>query len=204
MKTAYPSGWGRMSALLLGLAGSLALAGVAVASEAAHGGGHGGLDPAKIQDFIWRTVNFVVFAAVLIKLLAKPAKSFFAKRSQEIATTLEDLEAQKAAALAAVQAAEARLAEVAQEREQIIQQYLAEGEVEKAKILDKANMVAERIKEMARLSIQQETKKAAQSLKEEVVDLATSLATDLIKEKATYADQQGLVKEYLKKVVETH
>jgi len=37
-----------------------------------------------------------------------------------------------------------------------------------------------------------------------VADLATQMAADLIKEKATLADQQGLVKEYLKKVVETH
>jgi F0F1-type ATP synthase membrane subunit b/b' len=57
---------------------------------------------------------------------------------------------------------------------------------------------------MAAFSIQAETKKAAQELKKEVVDLATNLATDLVKEKATYADQQGLVENYLKKVVETH
>ena len=93
---------------------------------------------------------------------------------------------------------------MAQEREKIIQQYKTEGEMERAKILDKANMVAERIKDMAKLSIQQEIKKATQNLREEVVDLATKMATDTIKEKATYADQQGLVEEYLKKVVETH
>jgi len=81
---------------------------------------------------------------------------------------------------------------------------MAEGEVEKAKILDKANVVAERLKEMAALTIQQETLKATQSLREEVADLATKMAEDLIKEKATFADQQGLVEEYLKKVVETH
>lgn len=200
MNPAHPNGWRRLGAIFLGLGSCLALAGAAMAAEAAHGG----VTPEKIQDMIWRTVNFLVFAAILIKLVAKPAKNFFAQRSQGIATTLEDLEAQKAAVEAALKEAEARLEAVAQERELIIQQYLSEGEVERGKILDKANLVAERIKEMARLSIQQETKKAAQSLKEEVVDLATSLATDLIKEKATYADQQGLVKEYLKKVVTTH
>ncbi len=195
------NGWRRAIATWLGLGVWLVLAGVALASEA---GGHGGISPEKITDLTWRTVNFLVFAAVLIKLVAKPAKSFFAKRSTEMAETLEDLEAKKAAAAEALKEAEARLAEVAKEREQIIQQYRAEGEMEKSKILDKANQVAERIREMAALSIQQEIKKAAQSLKEEVVDLATQMATDAIKEKATYADQQGLVEEYLKKVVETH
>jgi F-type H+-transporting ATPase subunit b len=198
------TGWKRPWAVLGGVGAGLLLAGVAVASEAAHGGGHGGVSPEKMQDLLWRTVNFVVFAAILVKLVAKPAKQFFGQRSQDVATTLEDLAAKQAAAEAAVKAAETRLAEVAKERDQVIKQFIAEGEMERAKILDKANQVAERIKEMASLTIQQETKKAAQSLKEEVVGLATQMATDMIKEKATYADQQGLVQEYLHKVVETH
>lgn len=193
----------RTLAVLGGIGAGLLLAGVALASEAAHGDAHG-ISPEKIQDLIWRTVNFVVFAGILIKLVAKPAKNFFGQRSQDVATTLEELEAKKAAAEAAVKAAETRLHEVAKEREQIIKQFIAEGELEKAKILDKANLVAERIKDMAAFTIKQETKKAAQDLKEEVVGLATQLATDMIKEKSTYADQQGLVEEYLKKVVETH
>jgi len=193
--------WG--FAALAGLGFSLVLVGVSLASEA---GGHGGISPAKITDFTWRSVNFLVFASLLIYLLVKKVnvKAFFANRSQEIAQTLEDLEAKKAAAAAALKAAEARLAEVAKEREAIIKMFMAEGEIEKAKILDKANLVAERIKEMASLTIQQETRKATQSLREEVADLATKVATDLITEKATFADQQVLVEEYLKKVVETH
>ena len=194
--------WGLATLLSLGF--SLVLVGLALASEAAHGGGHEGISPAKITDFTWRTVNFLVFAGILIKLVAKPAKNFFGQRSQEIAQSIEDLEAKKAAAATALKEAEARLAEVAKEREAIIKQYMAEGEVEKSKILDKANVVAERLKGMASLTIQQEVRKATQSLREEVADLATKMAEDLIKEKATFADQQGLVEEYLKKVVETH
>jgi F-type H+-transporting ATPase subunit b len=204
MNGARRTGWRRIGAAFWGLGAGLLLAGVAAASEAAAGGGHGGISAEKIQDLIWRTVNFVVFAAILIKLVAKPAKNFFAQRSQDVATTLEEVEARQAASEAAVKAAEARLAEVAKERENVIKQFVAEGEMEKAKILDKANLVAARLKEMAVMTIEQETKKAAQSLKEDVVGLATQMATDMIKEKATYADQQGLVEEYLKKVVETH
>jgi F-type H+-transporting ATPase subunit b len=199
------TGWRRTLAVIGGVGAGVLLAGVAVASEAAHGGAQGhGISPEKLQDLLWRTVNFVVFAAILIKLVAKPAKKFFGQRSQDVATNLEDLAAQQAAAEAAIKVAETRLHEVAKEREKIIQQFIAEGEMEKSKILDKAELVAERIKEMAAFTIQQETKKAAQDLREEVVGLATQMATDMIKEKATYADQQGLVEEYLKKVVETH
>jgi F-type H+-transporting ATPase subunit b len=201
MSLARRTGWLKVGGIFLGLGLGLALAGVAGATEA---GGHGGMDPAKVSDFIWRTVNFLVFAVILVYLLAKPAKGFFAKRSQDISESLEDLEAKKMAAAQALKEAEARLAQVTGEREKIIQQYLAEGEAEKAKILKKAEMVAARLKEMAALTIQQETKKATQELKQEVVDAATQMAQDLIKEKVTPTDQQQLVEEYLKKVVEAH
>jgi F-type H+-transporting ATPase subunit b len=203
------TGWRRALEILGGVGAVLLCAGVAAAAEAhggggAHAAGGHGVTPEKLQELLWRTVNFVVFAAVLIKLVSKPAKKFFGDRTQEVAATLEELEARKAAVEAAVQAAEARLEAVAQEREKVIDQFIAEGEMEKSKILDKANLAAERIKEMAAFTIQQETRKATQDLKEEVVGLATQMATDMIKEKATYADQQGLVEEYLKKVVKTH
>lgn len=203
MNGARRTGGLRIWAALAGFGIALLLAGTALAAEAAHGG-HGGIDSAKLQELLWRTVNFVIFAAVLIKLAAKPVKKLFVQRSEEVATTLEELEAKQTEADKAIEAAESRLAEVAQEREKIIQQYMAEGELEKAKILEKANLVAERIKEMAALTIQQETEKASQNLREEIVGVATQMATDMIKKKATPADQQGLVEEYLKKVGDTH
>jgi len=183
---------------------SLALA--SGGGEAAHGAAHDahGITPAKIQDFIWRTFNFVVFAAILVKLAAKPAKAFFSKRSTDIGESIEELEARKAAAEEALRNAEARLADVAGEREKLMEQFMAEGEAEKKKIIEKAEMVAERIKEMAQLSIEQETKKAAQELKKEVADKATQMAESLIQKEITSTDQTKLVEEYLNKVVEKH
>ena len=58
------SGWQRIGAAFWGLGAVLLLAGVAAASEAA--GGHGGISAEKMQDLLWRTVNFVVFAGILI------------------------------------------------------------------------------------------------------------------------------------------
>lgn len=187
--------------ILLGLALGLLLAGVALAAGGE--GGHG-ITPEKITDFIWRTVNFLVFAAILIKLLAKPAKAFFSQRTSDISESFEELEAKKAEAEAALKAAEERLAQMGAEREKLMEQFLAEGEAEKAKIIQKAEMVASRIKEMAALTIAQETKKAALELKKEVAEQATQMAEEIIKKEITSADQHKLVEEYLQKVVEKH
>ena len=143
------TGWLRIGAAFWGLGAGLLLAGVAAASEAAHGGGHGGISPEKIQDLIWRTVNFVVFAGILIKLVAKPAKNFFAQRSQDVATTLEDAGSQTGGGRGRGEGGGSPPGRSRQRAGRVIQQYMAEGEMEKAKILDKANLVAERIKEMA-------------------------------------------------------
>ena len=192
--------------IFLGLGVSLLLTSLALASgggEAAHGEAHG-ITPAKINDFIWRTVNFLVFAGILIYLVAKPAKQFFAQRASDIGETFEDLEVKKAEAEAALLAAEERLAQVDAEREKLMEQFMAEGEAEKEKIIQKAEMVAARIKEMAALSIDQEIKKSAQELKKEVAEQATQMAEELIRKEITPTDQNKLVEEYLQKVVEKH
>ena len=196
-----------LAGIFLGLGVSLLLTSLALASgggeAAAHGEAHG-ISPAKISDFIWRTVNFLVFAGILIKLAAKPAKQFFAQRTTDIGETFEELEAQKAEAEAALVAAQERLAQVDGERQKLMEQFVAEGEAEKEKIIQKAEMVAARIKEMAALSIDQEIKRSTQELKKEVAEQATQMAEELIRKEITPTDQNKLVEEYLQKVVEKH
>lgn len=186
----------------LGLSSSLLLTGMAWAGGGEHG--HGAIDPAKLDDLLWRTVNFLVFAAILYKLAAKPIKEFFTKRQTDIGSELQDLESQKIKIQKALREAKAQLAAVAAEREQIIQQYIAEGEAEKAKIIAKAEQAAQRLKEMAAMTIAAETKKAAAELKQEIVEAAIQLSEQIVKEKIVPEDQQRLVDDYLAKVVEAH
>jgi F-type H+-transporting ATPase subunit b len=186
----------------VGLCSGLVLAGTAWASGGEHG--HGAIDPAKLDDLLWRTVNFVVFAAVLYKLAARPIKEFFSKRKTDISTEIQDLETQKIKVQKALREAKAQLQAVAAEREQIIQQYIAEGEAEKAKIIAKAEQAAQRLKDMAAMTIAAETKKAAAELKQEIVAAAVQLSEQIIKEKIVPEDQQRLVDDYLAKVVEAH
>jgi F-type H+-transporting ATPase subunit b len=191
----------RIQGILLGLLSGLAMVGVAWASEA---GGHGGIDSAKLNDLLWRTVNFVIFAGIIYKLAAKPVKEFFAGRKTDIRAELQDLESQKIKVQKALKEAKKQLAAVAAEREQVIQQYIAEGEAEKAKIIEKAELSAQRLKDVAVMTIEAETKKAAADLKREIVETAVQLSERLIREKIVPADQQRLVDDYLVKVVEAH
>lgn len=202
MRIGALSSWQRRG-LWLGVLSGVIMAGTAWASGGGEHG-HGGIDPAKLNDLLWRTVNFVVFAAILYKLAAKPIKEFFGKRRTDISTEIQSLETEKIKLQKALREAKAQLAAVAAEREQIIQQYIAEGEAEKDKIIAKAEQAAQRLKDMAAMTIAAETKKAAAELKQEIVDAAVQLSEQIIKEKIVPEDQQRLVDDYLAKVVEAH
>lgn len=193
----------KIQGITLGLLAGLFMVGAAWASEAG-GHGQGGIDPAKLPDLLWRTVNFVIFAGILYKLAAKPIKMFFAGRKEVINTELQDLETEKIKILRALKEAKTQLAAVAAERDQIIQQYIAEGEAEKTKIIEKAEQTAQRLKDMAAMTIEGETKKAVAELKKEIIDTAVKLSEQIIKEKIVPEDQQRLVDDYLAKVVEAH
>lgn len=49
-------------------------------------------EPQNSTDIVWRTINFVVFAAILWYLTAKPIKNFFVGRSERIADELKSVQ----------------------------------------------------------------------------------------------------------------
>ena len=95
---------------------------------------------------------------------------------------------------------EARFRNLEQESEQIVEDYIKQGEDAKKRILAEAEAQAEKLEDMAKRNIEQEFKAAKALLKQEVVDRAMEQAEALIKKSITTQDQNRLVDEYLKKV----
>ena len=144
----------------------------------------------------------MVLVGILFYLLRKPVKQFFSNRTESIKNTLEDLERQKKEAQSKLEEYQQKLSALETERNKIIQDFIAEGETEKSKIIEKAHMAATKIKEEAEMAIQQEIKKAKGLLREEVADLSAKMAEDFLKKHIKDTDHQRLIDEYLTKVVE--
>jgi F-type H+-transporting ATPase subunit b len=170
-------------------------AGLAFASE---GGGHHVTQPN--MDLVYRLMNFGVMAVVLVVLLRKPLKSALSGRIEDIKNELAELEAKKASAQAELAEVTKRVADAQGERAAIVAEFTAQGEREKAKILDAAQTLAARIRAQAQFTIEQETAAAKADLRREVAELSAALAEDLLKQKITAEDQTRLVEEYLAKV----
>jgi F-type H+-transporting ATPase subunit b len=169
-------------------------AGLALASE----GGHHVTQPN--MDLVYRLMNFGVMAVVLVVLLRKPLKSALSGRIEDIKTELAELESKKAQAQAELAEVTKRVADAQGERDAIVAEFTAQGEREKAKILEAAQSLAARIKAQAQFTIEQETAAAKADLRREVAELSAALAEDLLKQKITAEDQTRLVEEYLAKV----
>jgi F-type H+-transporting ATPase subunit b len=184
-------------ATLLGIVLYFAWLGNALAAEVEEGHHH-----LNWTDFAYRTVAFVIVVGILVKLLRKPIVNFLSSRREEIGRLLAELEAKTAEARSEHARAQARLTSLEEETKKIVDELIAEGEVEKARIIEAAHREAEYIQQQAQIAIEQEIQTARDILKEEVADLAIAAARDLIQKKIKAEDQQRLVHEFMTKVVE--
>jgi len=193
--------WPKFFKITVAAMALIAIAGLAYASSGAEGSGAGGsLSPAKLKDLLWRALNFAVLLIVLIKVLAKPVANGLRARQQSIKEQFTDLEERKAEADMAYQTYEEKLASIDQEVSDIIQAAIAQGEAEKARIIEEANRGAEDIKRQAEMAIQYELAAAKLRLREEVAGQAVVMAEELIRKNLQEDDQVKIIENYLAKV----
>ncbi|MGA7279076.1 MAG: ATP synthase F0 subunit B [Desulfocapsaceae bacterium] len=172
------------------------------AADEAHGGGHGegSLSAAKLKDLFWRVLNFIALMIILVKFGAKPIASMLGGRQQQVRDELEDLELRRDAAEKQYREFEAKLATVEKDIDSIVEKAVAQAEIEKAKILEKAEKAVDDLKRASELAIQNEVVEARRELKNEVADQAAVLAQELIVKNLTPEDQVKIIETYLDKV----
>ncbi|WP_287126601.1 F0F1 ATP synthase subunit B [Desulfobacter sp.] len=176
------------------------VAGATVVWASGGGNGEAVLHNAWKDVDTWKVLNFVLLALGCFFIAKKPVAQFFSSRTKGIEEELTDLEQKKAEAERKLAEYQARFRNLEQESEQIIEDYIKQGEDAKKRIIAEAEAQAEKLEDMAKRNIEQEFKAAKALLKQEIVDRAMEQAEALIKKSITTQDQNRLVDEYLKKV----
>jgi len=174
------------------------------ASEAGAGAHHA--DMAKqLKDFGWRVLDFGVLVALIVWALKKAnVKGTLAARQAAIEKALQEAAESKDAAEKKFAEYSAKLATANKEIDDIYAAIRADGEAEKGRIVAEARVMAEKIREQAVQTANQEVLKARNELRAEAARLAVELAEKTIKANIVKGDQDRLVGEYLTKVVELH
>jgi F-type H+-transporting ATPase subunit b len=158
------------------------------------------LSPAKLKDLGWRVMNFIALMFILIKFGAKPIAAGLSSRKDKIKSEIQDLESRKAEAEKSYRDFEAKLASVEKDIDTIVEKAVAQAEIEKVRIIEKAEQAAADIQRQAEMAIQHEVMEARRMLKNDIADQAAAMAEELIIKNLTAADQVKIVEDYLVKV----
>ncbi len=164
----------------------------ATALAAGEGGG--------LADLFWRVANLVLLLAVLVVFARKPVQGFFRDRRDRIQSEVE---------------AATRMREEAEDRHARLQRQLADldseltrirttarerAESERERIIADARASADRVREDARIAIDQELRRAREELRREAADMSVELAAELLRTEVGEADRDRLLDEFIGKV----
>jgi len=178
-----------------------------VGAEAAHpgedtGGPHEGPRFLGLPAWMWKTVNMILFIAVLVWLLGGPAKKFFGDRNGQIRGAADEAKARRAKADQLVSDIQARLSQIEADVKAIQERAEAEGERQRRELTEAANAEAQRVLATARAEVDSRLKHARHELTEYAGELAAQRAEQIVREKITDADQKRIFDESVREVAE--
>ncbi len=145
-------------------------------------------------------IDFLAFMGILIYFAKGPAASFLAKRRAEIVEEMaraSDLRAEAELRLARY---ESLLADLEGEIARLQDEFRADGERERERILAAGEEQAERIRHETAATIARETAQLSKDLEHDVAARALELADQLVRERMNAETQRTLVKSFIEEL----
>ncbi len=153
-------------------------------------------------EVFWQIISFVLLLFLLTRFLRAPVRIFLKKRQEGIKNSLEQSAKKEEESQKQFENWEDKFNLLRQEVADLHQKIFQEGEVERKRIIERAEEEGDRIRQHARVVAEQEVKKARSILRKEMVDLSVELAEKLLKEATQPGDQGRLVREYVERMKE--
>jgi F-type H+-transporting ATPase subunit b len=150
--------------------------------------------------FLYHALGLAILLGVLVYFSRQPIKSFLLDRSDGIRRQIQGAEAALAAARVETAELNARLARASAEHEEFVRLASEQAEAEHALAMERAALAAERIRQEARRTADQEIARARRELQAEAAQLATSLAAEILREGMTPDDDRRLVGEFVEQI----
>lgn len=153
-------------------------------------------------DALYQLAAFLVLMWLLKKFAWAPLMGVMKKREEHVASEIDSAEKARKEAEGLLAQHQQMMKEARLESQTFIESAKKQGEVQKVEIITTARTEAERLKESARLEIQQERENAVQALREQVASLSVLIASKVIEKELNEKDQEKLIQEYIKKAGE--
>jgi len=157
-------------------------------------------DSGSWLDWAFKIFNFAVLVAILVKFAGKPLMNFLRSRSAGVQAKLDETDRLYKEAEALRNEYQARLSKLDGEIEDFKKTVQEDTDKEKKKILTEATEFANRIREQANITYQQELREMTAKSKEEIAKLTMARAEKLIIEKYNAKDHEQIVDEFIEKL----
>ncbi len=144
-------------------------------------------------DFVPRTINFLIFAAILYYLAAEPIKNFFKNRSASIAAKLEEVQVKLKKAKEDKQKAQEELEKAKELAKEILEVTKREIEIMTKEIKEHAQNEIALLEKSFEENIELEKRKRVREITKEVLE-------ELFEDKSLELDKQKFVNLIVKKV----
>lgn len=146
---------------------------------------------------LFTLANTVALFLVLKKYLFQPVLKMIADRQQEIDDLYSDANSARSQAQQMETEYRQKLEAAAQTGERMVKEAVARGQSREEEILRQANAEADAIRAKATADIAQEKKKALNDAKNEISDLALTIAGKVVDRKLTDEDRSRLIDQFI-------
>lgn len=151
----------------------------------------------ETYDLVMRWLNFIIFAAIIVKLGGKPLKAFIGKQREEVSTEIELLEKEKKELQAEVDQT-VKLGEDSKGKlEELKERILAEGQRRKTTILEEANSQSVLMIEDAKRKAEFRIAAARKNFRKDLIDTATEIALKKLPEAVSIEDQEKRLNQFM-------
>lgn len=161
-----------------------------------------GLDAQLLFDAALLLVTMLVLYILLSYLLFNPVRQILQKRQDRIAGEKKQAEDDKEAASKLKAEYEAKLKNIDKEAEEILSDAKKRAARNESRILEEAKAEADRIVEHAKAEVLLEKKKAADDIKQQIIEVATLMAGKVAAVSIDQKKQAALIDEALKEIGE--
>lgn len=145
--------------------------------------------------FAW--INLLILYLFLKKLLFNPVKNMIDSRQKEIDDMYSEAEDAKASAKELKSEYEEKISHAEDESEEILRSAVRRAQLREEEILKEANEKADRVRERAEEQIELEKKRAINDVKDEVSDMALSIAAAVIERDVNGNDHEKLIDDFI-------
>ena len=145
--------------------------------------------------FAW--LNLLILYLFLKKLLFKPVKNMIDSRQKEIDDMYSDAEKSRTDAAALKSEYEKKMERAGEESEEILKKAVRRAQLREEEILKEANDKASRVLERAAEEVELEKKRAINEVKDEVSDMAISIAAAVIERDIEEDEHKNLIDEFI-------